>query len=63
MATEVGWLVELKRPAPLYFRMGDEDDWTEDHLKALRFARKEDAEHVIKYYGWTEATAVEHSWG
>lgn len=64
---EVAWLVELKPSVvktPTYwgFDADGEMDWTSDNMAALRFAREEDAKRVIKYYGWTEANAVEHMW-
>jgi hypothetical protein len=36
--------------------------WTVDSRKALRFARKQDAETYIDGVGWTEAFASEHEW-
>lgn len=58
------WLVEINEPVsgPLYYQLEDDNDWTMDHDKALHFARKEDAERTISYYGWTRAAAVEHMW-
>ena len=67
MATETGWLIEFSQrvsSTPTYY--GQTDDGLgqiTDHLKAVRFARKEDAEMVIADIGWTEASAVEHGWG
>lgn len=64
---ETGWLIELKPSVvtvPAYWGV-DRDgelDWTKDDKAAIRFARKEDAQAVIKHYGWTEADAVEHQW-
>jgi hypothetical protein len=66
--TETAWLIELKPSVvkvPTYWGV-DRDgelDWTKEDKAAIRFARKEDAAIIIKYYGWTEADAVEHQWG
>ena len=62
-AEETGWLVELKGTQPTWLEnvFGD-DTWTADASKAIRFARKRDAEHVIAEVGWTEAFASEHIW-
>lgn len=65
------WIVELKSPPPMqgptYWGLDDDEaegiGWTHDHLRAQRFSRKEDAEMMIEYFGWTEAHAVEHAWG
>ena len=65
---ETGWLIELKGQTPTWFQLshgGDEwigDDWTPDASKALRFARKADAQAYIDHIGWTEAFASEHMW-
>lgn len=65
---ESAWLVELKASTPCWWSysvQGSEDaeDWITDSLKAIRFARRQDAESVIAYYGWTEAFSSEHQWG
>lgn len=65
---EYGWLIELKpehRPRPTYYGENGEGvlGWTPDSLRAIRFARKEDAELVIECEGFTEAFACEHGWG
>ena len=62
---ETGWLVELKGQTPSWSTLfaGDYDDhWTEESTKAIRFARKVDAEAWIAWHGWTEAFASEHIW-
>lgn len=62
---ETGWLVELKGRTPSWSTLfvGDYDDhWTDDSTKAIRFARKVDAEAFIAWHGWTEAFASEHIW-
>jgi hypothetical protein len=66
--TEYGWLIELKpehQRRPIYYGENDEGvlGWTADSLRAIRFARKEDAEMVIECEGLTEAFACEHGWG
>ena len=38
------------------------ENWTSDANKALRFARKRDAETLIRYEGWQNAVATEHIW-
>lgn len=65
--TEYAWLIELKPSVvsvPTYWGIDQQGelDWTKDHMAAIRFARKDDAKAIIKYYGWTEADAVEHAW-
>lgn len=52
---EAGWLIEQKGGERLWIHL--EDGWTDDASKALRFARKEDAETYINYIGWTETFA------
>jgi hypothetical protein len=67
MNDTTGWLLE--RPsgtgAPLYHSLTVGHPWeTPDHLKALRFARKEDAEAFIAagFSGEDEYNVVEHMW-
>jgi hypothetical protein len=62
LTRETGWLIELKGGTPSWFQLGDGDNWTSDSLKALRFARKQDADAYIEDIGWTEAFASEHEW-
>lgn len=66
---QFAWLIEAAESPvshPLYWRgsFGDErDHWTDDHLKAVRLARKEDAEAVAT--GVLSGYAVriaEHGW-
>lgn len=59
---ETGWLIELRGQRPTWFQLADGDNWTDDSTKALRFARKADAESYIEEIGWTEAFASEHEW-
>lgn len=64
---ETGWLIELRGNSPQWWSLTDTEGeggyFTNDSLKALRFARKQDAEAVIEDIGWTEAFASEHQWG
>ena len=63
MSDYSAWLIETDEGASInYFQMVDDDDWTFDHNKAMHFGRKQDAEKMIAYYGWTRARAVEHMW-
>jgi len=60
-ATHYAWLLEI--PGPAY--LGEEGGalgWTTDHNKAMRFARKSDAEMYAELDGLTETTAIEHGW-
>lgn len=65
---EFAWLIEKgsEDGRPVYRAMsempGAEGYWTSDPYKALRFARKKDAEDVIRAYKVTGASAVEHGW-
>ena len=57
---ETGWVVEssVSEPSrPLY--MAGLNKWTVDNLKAVRFARKEDAEK----FALKNDRVCEHSWG
>lgn len=74
MEVERGWVVEnaeSETSRPLYWRgdnvdsrpAGDETPyqvWTFDHLQAVRFARKVDAEK-LKFL--SEVRICEHEWG
>lgn len=62
---ETGWLIELKGQTPQWATVNPNDydeHWTGDASKALRFARKEDAQAYIDHIGWTEAFPSEHMW-
>lgn len=68
MATEFGWLIENgKKPgAGLSYRFINNDldgipDWTEDPNKALRFARRADAEQFA-HHDEDAWCVVEHGW-
>jgi hypothetical protein len=65
--TETGWIIRLKPsvwPTGAYYGENGEGalGWTADHTRAIRFARKEDAELVIRCEGFTDACAAEHGW-
>lgn len=64
---KTGWLIESNHVdgTPHWFALGAEfenGDWTKDSVKALRFARRQDAEAYISDIGWTSAVATEHAW-
>lgn len=61
---ETAWLVELKGSRPEWAMVSTDwdENWTTDSLKAIRFARRADAEAYIEHYGWTAAFASEHMW-
>jgi hypothetical protein len=61
---ETAWLIELagNHGVPNYHQLKYDDDWTPDANKALRFARREDAQAYIEHIGWTEPKPVEHMW-
>lgn len=62
-----GWLIELKQSVsntPTYYGETEEGvlGTTTDHMKAIRFSRKVDAERVLSDIGWTEAFVSMHGW-
>jgi len=64
--TEYGWLIEMGDP-PVYHIVSTQDydrHWTPDANKALRFARREDAQAYSDHVGWTSppVRVVEHGW-
>lgn len=64
---ETAWLIELKQSVsrtPTWYGEADEGvlGMTTDHMKAIRFCRKRDAEMVMRDIGWTEAFSCEHAW-
>ncbi|MGB3042514.1 MAG: hypothetical protein WBB98_04950 [Xanthobacteraceae bacterium] len=66
MPDEVGWLIEMSDP-PVYcvFNPDDLDEqWTPDISRAIRFARREDAQACADHTGWTSppVRVVEHIW-
>lgn len=62
---ETGWVIEssMSEPAqPLYLskiRVDGVPVWSSDHMSAMRFARKEDAERVEFAYN---VRIAEHAW-
>lgn len=69
MSTESGWVIEHQRSqlsAPEYW--GGGYDWYPDNMKAIRFARKVDAERVrstldMDDYDPELHRVCGHSWG
>lgn len=62
---ETGWLIETQNSncvAWLFIEFKSILSWTVDSTLAVRFARKEDAEAVIKLMGLTACIATEHMW-
>jgi hypothetical protein len=72
---ETGWLIERRGVgSPSWYAAGPASRWewqqalvtpalwTNDASKALRFARKVDAETLIHFEGWQRVEAVEHAW-
>jgi hypothetical protein len=63
--TDYAWLIEAggNRSAPIYW---DGGDWSADHLRAVRFRRKVDAERVMINIAdaqrQSQMAAVEHGW-
>ena len=60
-----GWLIEKDDP-PVYCVLSEDYDehWTPDADKALRFARREDAQAYADHIGWTSPPVriAEHMW-
>lgn len=62
---QYGWLAELKGVSPRWAflnPMDYDEHWTTDASKALRFARREDAQAFIDHSGWTAVFPTEHVW-
>lgn len=60
---ETGWVIEFSTP-PFYWC--GVIRWTANHMDAIRFARKLDAERVLDTLSFdlrTKARVTEHSWG
>ena len=69
MTVETGWLIEHQDTSKgvryMTLRYDVPGFWTEDSLKALRFARKQDADDFLEYFAPIEGEmdkAVEHQW-
>jgi hypothetical protein len=67
--SELAWLIErfdpVQQPSPWYYGGDCGGAWTTDHLKAVRYARREDAERAIMGLpnGWhLIGRAIEHGW-
>lgn len=67
---EYGWLVEYKDDDrnPQYLSGFDVfptryPHFSLEHVKAIRFVRREDASKVINELGLGKCIAVEHAWG
>lgn len=67
VARETGWLLEwLHGTGPEWWTLANSQGqggyFAKDSIKALRFARKEDAQAYIDDVGWTEIVPTEHEW-
>ena len=58
---EFGWLIEIDGPM-WWTGNAYPHTWTKDSLKAIRFARKEDAMRMIGIEYLPDAYATEHMW-
>lgn len=69
MITEYAWVIEgvWWDSVPVYWDGYGECSFDKDHQRAIRFARKDDAERVLRYIIRPSANAlykvVEHGWG
>ncbi len=61
---EVGWLLERRVDGKILWCMVEAGEWgwTDDSLRALRFARHQDAEAMSEIVSDTEFV-TEHIWG
>jgi len=61
---ETGWLIERREPNAEWLYVVDwfSFGWTVDSLKAIRFARRQDAEQVLKMIETEVAFATQHQW-
>lgn len=65
MTAETGWLLErLVGNSPVWFDGTSQNHWTCDSIKAVRFARKQDAETIRDMLGMNTGlwVATEHEW-
>lgn len=61
---ESAWLIERRTPSLQWlFVDGEIFSWTSDSLKAIRFARRADAEQVASVIGEDAEYVTEHAWG
>lgn len=61
---EFAWVIERgdsQPSAPTYW--SGPDQWSQDHLDAVRFSRKQDAERVACRLGQGYHRIAEHGWG
>lgn len=61
---EFGWVIERGDSevcAPTYW--AGPDRWSQDHMDAIRFCRKQDAERVACRLGQGYHRVAEHGWG
>lgn len=60
---ESGWLIELAmKGVPHWLMVSSVREWTPDAIKAVRFAREEDAEAMLFFLGIEDSKATEHAW-
>lgn len=64
---ETAWLIELSPKVsrtPTYYGVGGDGvlGWTTDHLLAVRFCRRQNAQAVLDDLGITEGFVSEHAW-
>lgn len=71
MTDEIGWVIERadsEPSAPKYWAAGQQDPqrtsaWTSNHMQAIRFARKLDAERVAeRAMKGIDVRICEHAW-
>jgi hypothetical protein len=64
-AVETAWLVERHDLGPIHYLCHNSlgFDWTPDHLKACRFARRSDAEQMAEGGELLDLRICEHQWG
>jgi hypothetical protein len=63
--SELGWLIERSNGRPMWLYPQEDGiwAWTDDSIKAIRFARREDADAFVKLCDIDDAEAItEHCW-
>lgn len=60
--SELGWLIEKDGPLWIFCNGWGGFDWTSDSLKAIRFARRQDAEQVMQMIESADCKATQHKW-
>lgn len=66
MKTEFGWVIEHRLSPTHSPKYWAGNGWSTDHMKAIRFARKEDAERSRNGFDdefALEHRVAEHGWG